>query len=382
MTKLLIYSDSSHIGGHELLSLEFIKCLAEIDSIELFLIISHKNIRFFHLLSKIKIKEIVKFKYSSGRLQGIRSQISYISIMKLRGEISRIRPDMSIVLQGNIEYGSLFLKASKVHNHIVVSYIPIVESLRRTSKNKFIGCIKDAINQNLYKIPNYFITINDSLKSAIEQRVKTEVFIVKNGIEFSKMKIASKESALETLGWNKDFINVIIIGRIEFNHKGQDTLLKMLYKYRNNLKNYTFHIIGDGSDRQKLLKMIEKLDLKSLVYLYPWSEKVHLYYSACDLVILPSRYEGTPLTILEAIFYNKIVIASNINGINELLPGNLLFDEKNIDNLFQKLIESRAIDKDLISSLKNKFLCEYDIEKFRKNFTSRVLKIMENEDRF
>lgn len=43
------------------------------------------------------------------------------------------------------------------------------------------------------------------------------------------------------------------------------------------------------------------------------------YYSICDLCILPSNYEGLPMTIIEAMSYSKPVVASNVGGISEII---------------------------------------------------------------
>lgn len=63
------------------------------------------------------------------------------------------------------------------------------------------------------------------------------------------------------------------------------------------------------------------------------------YLDFCDLFLLPSNFEGLPMSIIEALSHSKPVIASNVGGINEMLDGNNGFAVYNDVESFTKKID-------------------------------------------
>src|SRR6202162_1340812 len=80
-------------------------------------------------------------------------------------------------------------------------------------------------------------------------------------------------------------------------------------------------IAGEGQERTQLERLIEDLDLQEGVELLGHLSRRQLdsYYGLADLVVLPSRSEGIPLVLMEAMARGKVVLAPNITGIPELV---------------------------------------------------------------
>jgi glycosyltransferase involved in cell wall biosynthesis len=81
----------------------------------------------------------------------------------------------------------------------------------------------------------------------------------------------------------------------------------------------TFLLAGDGSERKVLNELAQSLGLGDRVVFLGYRGDIPALLAACDLVVLPSLYEGLPLSLLEAMAAGKPVIASRIGGVDELV---------------------------------------------------------------
>jgi colanic acid/amylovoran biosynthesis glycosyltransferase len=80
-------------------------------------------------------------------------------------------------------------------------------------------------------------------------------------------------------------------------------------------------IVGEGPERPALERQIKALHLQDRVCLIGYVPKIHLaaYYRHADLFVLTSHSEGIPVTLMEAMAHEKLVLAPAITGIPELV---------------------------------------------------------------
>lgn len=156
-----------------------------------------------------------------------------------------------------------------------------------------------------------------------------KVNIIKNGIDISKIEEGIKKEH------DQKEIVLGIIGRLE-PVKGHIVLLKALklLKDKYNLSPKIF-FIGDGNIRQQLESFIKKNDLKNIQItgmVLDVIEKLKLI----DILIMPSLSEGFGLAAIEGIFSQKVVVASDLPAIREIIinkENGLLFESKNSEQL-------------------------------------------------
>ncbi|MBI5466931.1 MAG: glycosyltransferase family 4 protein [Candidatus Kerfeldbacteria bacterium] len=85
-------------------------------------------------------------------------------------------------------------------------------------------------------------------------------------------------------------------------------------------RSYTLTIVGDGPERQQMEELARQLGLQDTVTFVGRSSQIETYYTAADVLILPSYGEGLPGVVMEAMAYGVPVVATDIPCLTELIP--------------------------------------------------------------
>lgn len=138
---------------------------------------------------------------------------------------------------------------------------------------------------------------------------KADIAIVPNGVDCERFWAAERR-------WSDP--TILSVGRI-VHQKGLDLALMALA----GLKDLTWEwrIAGDGPQLEYLKEMLSREGLRDRVHFLGWTGADELIreYQAASLMVFPSRHEGMPNAILEAMASGLPVIASRIAGNEELV---------------------------------------------------------------
>lgn len=172
---------------------------------------------------------------------------------------------------------------------------------------------------------------------------ESKIRVVRNGINLNKIK-SSGISFKEKYGINESF--VLFVGRFS-KIKGIDILLHAIatIKNDNRLRDIQFVIMGaDFGFEDEMMSMITQLDLekKVVVIKRPPRTDVIAAYQECEFLVLPSRWELSPLTPLEGFVFKKAVISTTAHGIPHTLTNgkdSILVDPENYVALAKAIIQ-------------------------------------------
>ncbi|MHC1770860.1 MAG: glycosyltransferase [Flexilinea sp.] len=149
---------------------------------------------------------------------------------------------------------------------------------------------------------------------------------------------------------SREIIRFINIGRLT-KQKNQKILLTAMAEIHIQHPDICLTIVGDGPEKAELMKTTERFHMESYVIFTGDVEDVEKYLSESDIFILPSIYEGLPLSILEAMASGLPVIASNVGGIPDIVKENgILVSVNDVNGLIkaaQKLIDSPIIRQEM-----------------------------------
>ena len=175
-----------------------------------------------------------------------------------------------------------------------------------------------------------------TLANGFEKEIPIRV--IPNGIDLNTYQPASRM-------WSPP--HLLFVGRLVY-QKGLDLLIEAL----STLKDipWKLSIVGDGPQSELLQNMAGKLGLAERIDFLGWQAREALpeFYQKANLFIFPSRHEGMPNAVLEAMACGLPVIASRIAGNEELVENDetgLLVEPENISSLrgaLEKLLLNEA----------------------------------------
>jgi glycosyltransferase involved in cell wall biosynthesis len=139
-------------------------------------------------------------------------------------------------------------------------------------------------------------------------------------------------------------VRIGFIGSLAQMYKGPDVLLRAFSLCRSRGRSLELVIVGHGryAERIKLLAKQLGVDDTQFVARLPFGKPIFDFLDTVDLFVMPSRAEGLPRALVEAMARGCPCIGSNIGGIPELLAPEDLVPRNNPEALAQKIMEVTA----------------------------------------
>ena len=200
--------------------------------------------------------------------------------------------------------------------------------------------------------------------------------ILMRGIKRDKIKVVYNAINLEKFEFNekKIDINSIVIGnvaRLIPEKKGQDVLIKAIAKLKKIYPNIKCLLAGDPplgkeGNIHYLEKICREYDVSNNVEILGNINDIPNFLRTIDIFVMPSRYDGFGISLIEAMATGVPCIASNIDGPKEIIKNNeygFLFKSEDYIDLAKKIKD--VIDNyEKIDTVKiNKYIVDnYDIE--------------------
>lgn len=225
------------------------------------------------------------------------------------------------------------------------------------------------------KICSYFtdvlITINKEDYEIAKRKMKAKKieYVPGVGVDIEKFKNTKvdKEKKRKELGLNKNDIVLLSVGELS-KRKNHKVIIEALSKFEDTRIKYI--IVGRGSLENELKKMINNLNLQNRVYLLGFRTDIVDLCSISDIFCFPSKQEGLPVALMEAMSSGLPCIVSDIRGNCDLIhneKGGYLCLADDIENLC-KYIDILIQNEDLRDSMGI-----YNLEKI-KNFDIKIIK--------
>lgn len=221
------------------------------------------------------------------------------------------------------------------------------------------------------KYTDCLITINkEDYKRAKNFKAKEVKYVPGIGIDTEKIKDIKKNRKILNEFNIKDEVVLVSVGELS-NRKNHKVILKALEKVKGNFK---YIICGQGAKKEELIKLSKELNLQEKVEFLGYRQDVKEILKASDIFCFPSKQEGLPVALMEAMASGLPVICSDIRGNKDLIEnkkGGYLLKSYDIDEYSIKIQEL----------IENKFLREemgnFNLEKIKDFDRKKVNTIME-----
>jgi glycosyltransferase involved in cell wall biosynthesis len=261
---------------------------------------------------------------------------------------------------------SILIKISKLLNKKIIIHIhggAFKEFYRNSSKNK-----KENIKRTLNSA-DLLIVLSEGWKNYFKKLCPGQIIhVIPNCVDsntISRYNLKYKEK-------NRKIFNILFVGRIE-RQKGIYELLKAFSQIKN--QNSYLYIMGSFVNNEKEINQLTiKLGISQRVIFLGMinGNERFKYFAQADLFVLPSYWEGLPLTILEAMAFGLPIVSTKVGAIPEVVKkeNGILVNPRDTLSIKEALLHFEKNNRELITiSRNNKLLIKnkYTIKIFAKN---------------
>lgn len=221
------------------------------------------------------------------------------------------------------------------------------------------------LEKRILRKPDRIIAVSQEDKQFMEENYHLgNVIYLTNGIDFSTVTAAkqqSKKQLRKQLDLPADDFLFITVARFDF-QKGYDILINAVSIIKDTLKNTNccFILVGDGTEFEAMNQLSERLSVSQYIRFLGARTDVYDILRAGDVFLLPSRWEGLPIVLLETGLLKLPVIASDTYGNREILKqtNGILFKNRDIQELAKVI-------KDVLEN-------KYDLPVYAENLFKEV----------
>ena len=208
----------------------------------------------------------------------------------------------------------------------IITSTPVITTLRgedvtKSGRSKIYKIILRLCIRINKKIISVSEAINSQLSNNYPEYIDKFMFLP-NGVDKNYLKISHSSGRMRND--NKDVLQILTIGSL-IQRKGVKDIIKALRILKQTEVSFRFSIIGKGIEEKNLKKFVRSSGLSDQVcFLGNVSpEEIPSYFAKSDVFILASYSEGRPNVILESLAAGVPVIATQIDGVTELIQENI-----------------------------------------------------------
>lgn len=264
------------------------------------------NSIFYEMPNEVVLHEFHVQKYDSNIWSSLKMNYGYCRVA--RKIIKQVKPDVIIGVEPRA-----FLYA-KVGN---IGYCAPVIASEHTSLNnpKRFSLINRLIRKYVYKTASAVTILTRKDAKFVGDRLPQKV-VIYNPLSFP---IIDKPT-------NRDK-NILCVGRLnDWYIKGFDSILNCWQSLANQYPEWILEIAGDGNAKETnfLQKLIEERGLTKRVILLGQVKNIQQKYAGTTIFALPSRVEGFPMVLMEAMSQGCACIAFDVEGaVPEMVTDNV-----------------------------------------------------------
>lgn len=251
------------------------------------------------------------------------------------GSLGKIRSDIDLIHGHDIQVAAALYAWKKVHS--TPSVLTVHSSNFLETRHKWAGFYR-----RLFSKHRALLATSRELADACRPLYSGPVHYIPNGVDSDRFRPGDRHAARAKIGLPDDATVLLTTRRLDAKNNviALAAAFDRLSKGRNDLR---LVIVGDGAQRAA----IEALH-NPHISIVGWvdNSQIDSYLHAADLFVMPSLYEATSISCLEAMACGLPVVATRVGGLPDLIDGNGLLCEPTVDGL------ATAINAALRSDLK------------------------------
>jgi glycosyltransferase involved in cell wall biosynthesis len=218
-----------------------------------------------------------------------------------------------------------------VHTHLftadswgrVAALLARVQGIFSTihSVNSWKGNIHRLVDRILALLSTRVIACSEQVADELRKRDRLshkKIKTIANGIDLQRFQAVTPLDLEEAFNVPKGVLCLALVGRLH-QAKGHMDLLPVMARLKAEGLDFHLLLVGEGECEEDIKQSIEKLHLTPSVTLTGFRKDIPEILAAVDILVMPSRWEGLPMALLEGMAMGKAVIASPVGGIPDVI---------------------------------------------------------------
>jgi glycosyltransferase involved in cell wall biosynthesis len=163
------------------------------------------------------------------------------------------------------------------------------------------------------------VAVSEGVAKFARERIglrANRIVVIPNGVSLSEESVAPAD--LSRLGLPPGRRAIAFVGRLDA-QKGVEWLVEQAPELLRRLPQHDLLVVGTGPLERRLRSRGERLAVARRVHFAGWRDDVANILAAVDLLVVPSRWEGMPNVVLEAMAAARPIVAFDVEGIAESL---------------------------------------------------------------
>ena len=123
--------------------------------------------------------------------------------------------------------------------------------------------------------------------------------------------------------------------------KNQAFLIRIAVELKKHNVNFKLLLAGTGKLEESIMKLCKKQKVEDKVIFLGFQRNIKKFMKNIDIFLLPSLWEGFGYVLVEAMFFERPVIAFNISSNPEIIENNktgFLIEKSNLDEMVEKIL--------------------------------------------
>lgn len=196
---------------------------------------------------------------------------------------------------------------------LIFATVHSINSWKKPLHHRIDRCLSRISQQVIACSP----VVATSLKT-VSHIAADKITTISNGIDLSRFQNCQAIDLQKTFGISPDTVTLAVIGRLH-PAKGQQDVLPLMQTYLNMGLKVHLLLVGEGELKNEIEAEIQQRDLAQVVTLTGQRQDIPELLASIDILVMPSRWEGLPMVLLEAMLMQKAVIAYGVGGIPDVI---------------------------------------------------------------
>src|SRR4029079_12889505 len=251
--------------------------------------------RVYHLDGRVRLRGIDALNRNRGLAS--RGGTNLRRLVRLRAALKGFKPDAIVAFTTEANLVAVWSALGLG--------VPVVVSERNQPDRPGLGHLTRAVRRLSYPLAAALVVQTEGIAQGMRARFGAPVHVLPNPIRLASWGgVPRAEQATK---------RIVAAGRL-VRQKGYDALIASFAALADDHPDWQLVIYGEGADRAALETAARRLSLGNRIALPGVSKDMRAAFAAADLFVLPSRYEGYPNVLLEALASGCAVIATDCPG--------------------------------------------------------------------